>query len=209
MPDKPKVDLGDYTEVKDRIALFYERYAQGRLVTEEVRATREPDDVPRIWVKAAAYRSPDDPHPAVGWSWMVLPGSTNFTRGSELENTETSAWGRAIGSLGILIERSIATSNEIESKAQPVAPRPAPVARDSTAPATARLSTNEPPEVTNDELDSLVASQTAILRPPAPAGVPQCPVHNWDMRPDKRPGHAGEFSCTGKTNGQWCSERAR
>ena len=115
MPDK-KFDLGDYVEVKDRIKLFYELYGQGRLVTGDVRVTREPDDTPRVWVQGLAYRTPDDPLPGVGWSWMVLPGTTSYTRGSELENTETSAWGRAIGSLGILIDRSIASANEIEAK---------------------------------------------------------------------------------------------
>ena len=39
--------------------------------------------------------------------------------------------------------------------------------------------------------------------------VPKCPVHKWDMRPDPRQGHAGEYGCSGKTNGEWCKERAR
>ena len=116
MVDK-KFDLGDYVQVKDRIARFYELFGQGRLVTLDVSASREPDDVPRIWVKAAAYRTPDDPLPGIGWSWMELPGRTSYTKGSELENAETSAWGRAIGALGILIESSIATRNEIDNKA--------------------------------------------------------------------------------------------
>jgi hypothetical protein len=109
--------LGGYTQVKDRIRLFYEAHHDGRLVTAEVRWPHPDDDPQRIAVRALAYRTPDDPHPAVGWSWMLLPGTTNFTRGSELENTETSAWGRAIGALGIGIGDSIATSDEIDAKA--------------------------------------------------------------------------------------------
>ncbi len=116
MPDK-KFDLGDYVEVKDRIKLFYELYGQGRLVTGEVRLSNEPDGVPRVMVQGLAYRSPEDTLPGVGWSWMVLPGTSNYTRGSELENTETSAWGRAIGALGILIDRSIASAQEVGNKA--------------------------------------------------------------------------------------------
>jgi hypothetical protein len=115
MPDR-KFDLGDYIEVKDRIKLFYELYANGRLVTTDVRLTSEPDGVPRVLVEAAAYRSPDDPLPGRGWSWMVLPGTTSYTRGSELENTETSAWGRAIASLGILVDKSIASAQEVQNK---------------------------------------------------------------------------------------------
>lgn len=116
MPPDKKFDLGGYIEVKDRIAKFYELYAQGRLVTGEVRLSNEPDGVPRVMVQGLAYRSPEDTHPGVGWSWMELPGKTTYTKGSELENTETSAWGRAIGSLGILIDGSIASAQEVENK---------------------------------------------------------------------------------------------
>lgn len=124
MADK-KFELGDYVEVKDRIKLFYELFGQGRLVTGEVRLTTEPDGVPRVMVQGLAYRSPDDPLPGVGWSWLQLPGSTPYTRGSEIENAETSAWGRAIGALGILIDRSIASSQEVQNKAGET-DRPAP-----------------------------------------------------------------------------------
>jgi hypothetical protein len=116
-----KFDLGDYVEVKDRIAILFELYPQARLVTDEVTMHTAPDGKQRVMVKALVYRTPDDPHPGVGHSWMELPGTTSYTKGSELENTETSAWGRAIASLGILIDRSIATSNEIENKAEPIA----------------------------------------------------------------------------------------
>lgn len=115
MPER-KFDLGDYVEVKDRIKLFYELFGQGRLVTGEVTLTSEPDGTPRVMVQAFAYRTPDDPHPGVGYSWMTLPGGTTYTRGSELENTETSAWGRAIASLGILVDRSIASAQEVQNK---------------------------------------------------------------------------------------------
>ena len=108
--------LKDYTDVKQRIALFLAQYPDGRLVTAKVKATSEPDGVPRVWVKAKAYRSADDTHPGVGWSWLVLPGSTPYTRGSEIENAETSAWGRAIGSLGIGIGAGIASKDEIAAK---------------------------------------------------------------------------------------------
>jgi hypothetical protein len=109
------VDLKDYVDVKARIALFYAKHPDGRLVTERVEIWQDVDP-PRVVVKALAYRTPDDPYPGVGWSWMVLPGSTNFTKGSEVENTETSAWGRAIGSLGIGIDASIASTDEIRAK---------------------------------------------------------------------------------------------
>lgn len=121
-----KFDLKDYVDVKTRIAEFYAKYPDGRLVTDVALGSSEPDDVPRIWVKALAYRTADDPHPGVGWSWMQLPGSTPYTRGSEIENAETSAWGRAIGALGIGIAASIATTDEIAAKEGTKEPEPAP-----------------------------------------------------------------------------------
>lgn len=111
--------LGDYLEVKERIPLFLEKYPDGRLVTVQMLLSSEPDGKPRVIVEAAAYRTADDPHPGTGWSWMELPGTTSYTKGSELENTETSAWGRAIASLGIGIGRSIASKNEVDTKANP------------------------------------------------------------------------------------------
>jgi len=116
MPGDRKFDLGDYVEVKDRIRILYELYPQARLVTDEVTMLTAPDNKQRVMVKALAYRNPDDTHPGVGYSWMELPGTTSYTKGSELENTETSAWGRAIASLGILIDASIATAQEIDNK---------------------------------------------------------------------------------------------
>ena len=110
--------LGGYVEVKDRVRLFYETHPDGRLVTDSASISLDPDGVVRVWCKALAYRTADDPHPGVGWSYLAVPGTTPYTRGSELENAETSAWGRAIGALGIGIEKSIATSNEIQTKAQ-------------------------------------------------------------------------------------------
>jgi hypothetical protein len=115
VPDK-SFDLSGYVQVNERIKLFYELFAGGRLVTETVDILTAPDGVQRVMVRALAYRSVDDPHPGVGTSWLQIPGSTPYTRGSEVENAETSAWGRAIGSLGILIDKSIASANEIENK---------------------------------------------------------------------------------------------
>ena len=117
--------LSDYVEVKDRIRMFYEAHPDGRLVTDRAEYWLEIDP-PRVVVKALAYRTADDPHPGVGWSWLELPGKTSYTRGSELENAETSAWGRAIGALGIGIDRSIASKNEVDAKQDDGKPEPEP-----------------------------------------------------------------------------------
>ena len=66
-------------------------------------------------------------------------------------------------SSGILIDRSIASGNEVRSKAAPEGPRKA------TPPKPTKPAPNEPPPVTDDELDSLVRTKTEKLRPPEAA----------------------------------------
>lgn len=117
-PAGKKPDLAGYTEVKVRIQKFYAAYPTGALVTTKVKliGVHELDDKPRVMVKAKAYRTPDDPHPGTGTSWMILPGKTPYTNGSEIENCETSAWGRAIAAVGIAIDQGIASAQEIRMK---------------------------------------------------------------------------------------------
>ena len=65
---------------------------------------------------AACYRTPDDPTPGIGTAWDPVPGRTSFTRGSELQNAETSAWGRAIvAALAADTKRGIASQQEVEA----------------------------------------------------------------------------------------------
>ena len=83
--------MKDYVQVNERIIAFYERHPEGSIQSEIVEFSEK-----RVVVKAYAYRKPGDPLPGIGHSYMALPGKTTYTIGSELENTETSAWGRAL-----------------------------------------------------------------------------------------------------------------
>ena len=111
-PEKRKAFAADYVEVADRIRAWYEAYPNGRIVTEIVQIT---DKV--VVVKASAYRgeTPDEQPAGVGHSSMNIPGSTPYTRGSELENTETSAAGRALVMAG-LPSKKVASGDEIRAK---------------------------------------------------------------------------------------------
>ena len=116
MPEQDYTDrLKDYVQVKDRIVALYELFGTARIETA-YELTTEPDDKPKVICRALVYRTPDDQHPSTGTSWLYLPGTTPYTKGSEIENAETSAIGRAIGFLGILIDKSIASANEIAGK---------------------------------------------------------------------------------------------
>jgi len=105
--------LEGYIDVANRIKLFLKRYPEGSLQMEPPEF-REIEG--KTWAigRAYAYRTPDDIRPGIGTAWEIVPGTTPFTRGSELQNLETSTFGRAIGALGIGIDASIATLDEIQ-----------------------------------------------------------------------------------------------
>ena len=79
-------------------------------------------DLSYVVYSAALYRHPEDLLPAIGTAWEEIPGRTPYTKGSELMNAETSAWGRACIAAGIP-SKKIASFEEVrnrqEVKAEP------------------------------------------------------------------------------------------
>jgi hypothetical protein len=112
--------LDDYVDVATRIGQFYEQYPQGSLQAEVF----DLNDT-RVVMRAYAYRDKDDPRPAIAHSVLAIPGTTNFTRGSEIENAETSAIGRAIAFLGFEVKKGIASREEVQNKQNDPAETPA------------------------------------------------------------------------------------
>jgi len=104
--------LGDYVDAKDRIIEFYKRYPEGS-IQFEYRGVLEHNAL-YIWGVAYAYRTPDDPRPGVGTAAELAEGKTTYTRASEIMNLETSAWSRALGSLGIGLSKGVATRQDVE-----------------------------------------------------------------------------------------------
>jgi hypothetical protein len=109
----PERTLDDYNEVAHRIQEFRDRYPEGSL-SGDWRMERVGDQA-YLAYRAEAYRTPDDAAPGVGCAWELVPGRTNFTRGSELQNAETSAWGRAIIACGAAdAKKGIASREEVQ-----------------------------------------------------------------------------------------------
>jgi hypothetical protein len=113
-------DLGDYNDVASRIQEFREKYPTGSLQPAD---PGRPYFVERFGDKAfvivvtAAYRTPDDPRPGIGTAWEPVPGLTPYTRGSEIQNAETSSWGRALIAVGAADARKgIASREEVEAR---------------------------------------------------------------------------------------------
>jgi hypothetical protein len=98
-----------YATVAERIELFYSRYPLGRINTELV--SRNDGE---ITFKAFIYRDASDPSPAAtGWaSERVGDGDINMV--ACLENTETSAVGRALANLGFIASANRASREEME-----------------------------------------------------------------------------------------------
>ena len=97
MPKTNGIDnVDDYSPVAERIALFYKRFPLGRIITrlEEYSA-----DV--VIFQASVFRSSSEKHPsATGWA-AERPGDGEINTVACLENTETSAVGRALANLGL------------------------------------------------------------------------------------------------------------
>ena len=103
----------DYIEVSERIQQFIEKYPQGSLQSEWEYVQRDGEQW--LVVKSWAYRTADDQRPGIGHAWEPIPGRTPYTKGSELQNGETSSWGRALAAIGIAVHKGIASANEIRS----------------------------------------------------------------------------------------------
>jgi hypothetical protein len=110
--DVPKSDLpiaAEYAPVADRIALFYERFPEGRIITQlTMHNERE------IVFRASVYRTECSRVPSsTGWASERI-GDGDINTVACLENTETSAIGRALANLGFTASRLRPSLEEME-----------------------------------------------------------------------------------------------
>jgi hypothetical protein len=101
-------DFSDYAPVADRIALFWEKHPEGRILTDLI--SREKGE---ITFCARIYRNVGDDQPcATGWAAELI-GDGDINEVACLENTETSAVGRALANLGFLASRLRPSAEEM------------------------------------------------------------------------------------------------
>jgi hypothetical protein len=102
-----------YATVAERIRLFYAAHPLGRIHTELV--TRSAHEVV---FKALVFRTPDDDRPAAtGWA-AEREGDGEINLVACLENTETSAVGRALANLGFTAARERPSREEMVKSAR-------------------------------------------------------------------------------------------
>lgn len=120
-----------YVDVAERIVEFREKYPQGSLQQLSLEFVRDFGGKDWVVYTAAAYRTPDDVRPGVGTAWEPVPGPTNFTRDSEVQNAETAAWGRALVATFAVDAKQIASAQEMEARqGVPIVDVPAAVVAD-------------------------------------------------------------------------------
>ena len=106
-------DLSAYALVADRITLFDEKYPAGRIVTELVSRTER-----EVTFRALVFRAPEDTQPAAtGWA-SEREGDGRINEVACLENTETSAVGRALANLGFAASNRRPSREEMEKAAR-------------------------------------------------------------------------------------------
>ncbi len=97
-----------YVEVNERLKYFRENYKNWSLTSEIISLNNG------VVVIKAIIRDENDNIKATGLAYEK-EGSTFINKTSYIENCETSAWGRALGNLGIGIDTSIASAEEVQN----------------------------------------------------------------------------------------------
>jgi hypothetical protein len=101
-------NLEEYTTVRERIKMFWEKYPNGRLYTEILDWSDK-----RFIVKAEVFADRGDAFPIATGLANEIVGSSNVNRDFALENCSTSALGIAIGNSGIGIDKQKASRDEM------------------------------------------------------------------------------------------------
>jgi hypothetical protein len=103
-----QTDLGAYALVADRITLFKQAHPNGQILTD-----LKSRDEKQITFRARVYREPSDTRPsATGWASEII-GDGEINEVACLENTETSAVGRALANLGFTASRARPSAEEM------------------------------------------------------------------------------------------------
>jgi len=101
----------EYVEVHTRIKEFHNQYKNGSLTSSFERIELDGD---ALWiVKATATPDVSNPDRFFTGHAQELESQGYINKTSALENAETSAWGRALGSLDIGLTDSVATADEV------------------------------------------------------------------------------------------------
>lgn len=171
-------DLASYAPVAERITLFYETFPRGRIITELVSRTQRD-----VVFRALVYRDASDGDAAAtGWA-AEREGDGEINTVACLENTETSAIGRALANLGFTASRERPSAEEM-AKASRARVRAAAerLAQAGAYPFPRGLATSVQPhrELPNGSaMDPLVADLCALITRAERAGLRARRAARW------------------------------
>ena len=156
-------DVGEYAPVADRITLFYARFPTGRIITRLVSRTEH-----EITVQAFVFRSLDEERPSATGFASERIGDGDVNTVACLENTETSAIGRALANLGLTASAQRPSREEMlkanrERALRVSEPLPRRLTTTSLPPGSVTLQRNA--DRVMDALDLLAVAQRAGLTP--------------------------------------------
>ena len=104
----------NYTTVNERLIMALAKYP-------DLRIQEHPSEIittvngETLICTVTIWRDATDERPIISSAAEIIPGRTPFTKFSERENGFTSAVGRGMGYMGFGIDRSIATSDDIQN----------------------------------------------------------------------------------------------
>ena len=106
-------DPSEYAPVAERITLFYRQHPNGRITTRLLRANQH-----MVLFRAQVFRSATEERAAATGYASERPGDGEINTNACVENTETSAVGRALANLGITAGRQRPSLEEMTKAAR-------------------------------------------------------------------------------------------
>lgn len=190
----------EYETVDERNRKFWDRYPEGRLVTEILY-----QDGTRYIVRAEAYRHADDAAPAGTGHAEEIVTAKGVNQTSALENCETSAEGRALARLGFAPKGARPSREEMEKTERQAPPRQRQAAGEGNGqPSNGHPAGQDTPE----------AARAALLKVCARLGLPTDVVgkryvgeHKTALSVETDPGKIRRFTADVETKA--AAERAK
>ena len=156
-------DVGEYAPVADRITLFYARFPMGRITTRLIARTEH-----EITVQAYVFRSVEEERPSATGLASERIGDGDVNTVACLENTETSAIGRALANLGLTASPQRPSREEMLKANRERALRvsePSPRHLTTSGPPPGSVALQQNADRVMDALDLLAVAQRVGLTP--------------------------------------------
>ena len=107
-------DLSQYELVEDRIRAFWEKYPNGRLLSDRPNLVLRDDGKYQWECMSYLYVDKDDPRPTTTGFASEIEGSTNVNKYSAAENCETSSLGRCLANFLFAAKGKRASESEMK-----------------------------------------------------------------------------------------------